>query len=35
VDGTAWLSEHDNSDLLKGEGDPHWDLFSLMVSFRF
>ncbi|MGX2040578.1 hypothetical protein ACWJKU_10670 [Methylocaldum sp. MU1018] len=35
VDGTAWLSPHDNSDLLKGGGDPHWDLFALMLSFRF
>jgi len=35
VDGTAWLSPHDNSDLLQGGGDPHWDLFSVMLSFRF
>ncbi|MBP1150946.1 MULTISPECIES: porin [Methylocaldum] len=35
VEGTAWLSPHDNSDLLRGGGDPHWDLFSVMVSFRF
>jgi len=35
VDGTAWLSPHDNSDLLQGGGDPRWDLFSLMLSFRF
>lgn len=35
LDGTAWLSPHDNSELLTGGGDPHWDLFSVMVSFRF
>jgi hypothetical protein len=35
VDGTAWLSPRDNPDLFSGGGDPHWDLFALMLSFRF
>lgn len=35
VKGTAWLSPVDNTDLNQGGGHEHWDLFTLMVSFRF
>jgi hypothetical protein len=35
VYGTALLSPRDNPDLLSGGGDPEWDLFALMVSYRF
>jgi hypothetical protein len=35
VYGTAWLSPVDNPNLATGGGDPRWDLFALMVSFRF
>jgi hypothetical protein len=35
VYGTAWLSPVDNPDFASGGGDAHWDLFTLMVSFRF
>ncbi|MGH8606505.1 MAG: hypothetical protein ACREX9_03500 [Gammaproteobacteria bacterium] len=35
VNGTAGLSTVDNPELNLGGGDPHWDLFALMLSFRF
>ena len=35
VYGTAWLSPQDNPDFANGVEDPNWDLFTLMVSFRF
>ncbi|MGR9105302.1 MAG: hypothetical protein ACU843_00070 [Gammaproteobacteria bacterium] len=35
VYGTAYLSPVDNHDLNITGGDPHWDLFALMFSFRF
>jgi len=35
VNGTAGLSTADNPELNLGGGDPHWDLFALMLSFRF
>lgn len=35
VYGTGWLSSVDNPSLATGQGDPRWDLFSLMVSVRF
>ena len=35
VYGTAWLSPVDNPELNLNGGDGHWDLFALMLSFRF
>lgn len=35
VYGTAWLSPVDNPGFARGIGDGHWDLFTLMASFRF
>lgn len=35
VRGTAWLSPVDNANLMEGGGDEHWDLYTMMVSFRF
>lgn len=35
IDGTGALSMVDNPELNLGGGDPHWDLFALMLSFRF
>lgn len=35
VDGTAWLSTLDNPQLSSGGGDNHWDLFTIMMSYRF
>ncbi|MGH8652366.1 MAG: TonB-dependent receptor [Gammaproteobacteria bacterium] len=35
IDGTGALSTVDNPELNLGGGDPHWDLFTLMLSFRF
>lgn len=35
VYGTAWLSPVDNPELNLNGGDGHWDLFTLMLSFRF
>jgi hypothetical protein len=35
VDGTAWLSTVDNPGLAAGGGDNHWDLFTVMMSYRF
>jgi hypothetical protein len=35
VDGTAWLSTVDNPELAGGGGDNHWDLFTVMMSYRF
>lgn len=35
VDGTAWLSPIDNPELSTGGGDHHWDLFTMMFSYRF
>ncbi len=35
VYGTGWLSPVDNPELNLNGGDGHWDLFALMLSFRF
>ncbi|MGH8647656.1 MAG: hypothetical protein ACREX4_25610, partial [Gammaproteobacteria bacterium] len=35
IDGTGALSTVDNPEINLGGGDPHWDLFTLMLSFRF
>jgi hypothetical protein len=35
VYGTGWLSAVDNPELNLNGGDSHWDLFALMLSFRF
>lgn len=35
VNGTAWLNEKDNPDLMNGEGSSAWSLFTMMLSFRF
>jgi hypothetical protein len=35
IDGTAWLSTRDNPALLQGGGAEEWDLFALMLSYRF
>lgn len=35
VYGTGWLSAVDNPELNLNGGDGHWDLFALMLSFRF
>ena len=35
VFGTAWLSTVDNTNLLTGGGSKDWDLYTVMVSFRF
>jgi hypothetical protein len=35
VYGTGWLSAVDNPELNRNGGDGHWDLFTLMLSFRF
>jgi hypothetical protein len=35
IDGTAWLSARDNPDLVTGGGKRRWELFALMLSFRF
>jgi hypothetical protein len=35
VYGTGWLSPVDNPELNLNGGDSHWDLFALMLSFRF
>lgn len=33
--GTAWLSPADNSDLAQRTGPERWDMFTMMLSFRF
>ncbi len=33
--GTAWLSSADNPDLPTRTGPERWDMFSLMLSYRF
>ncbi len=35
IHGTAWLSTVDNPMLDSDGGDGHWDLFTLMLSYRF
>jgi hypothetical protein len=35
INGTAWLNEKDNPDLLNGGGTSDWSLFTMMLSFRF
>jgi hypothetical protein len=35
INGTAWLNTKDNPDLLSGGGEPSWNLFTMMLSFRF
>lgn len=35
VNGTAWLNTADNPDLLRGGGHAEWNLFTMMLSFRF
>lgn len=33
--GTAWLSPADNPDLIQRNGPERWDMFALMLSYRF
>ncbi|MGR9114190.1 MAG: hypothetical protein ACU85E_00365 [Gammaproteobacteria bacterium] len=33
--GTAWLSPVDNPDLTQRRGPERWDMFALMLSYRF
>lgn len=33
--GTAWLSPADNPDLVQRNGPERWDMFALMLSYRF
>jgi hypothetical protein len=35
VRGTAWLSQVDNADLAQSGGVESWDLFAIMLSYRF
>lgn len=35
VNGTAWLNAQDNPGLMSGGGDSDWNLFTMMMSFRF
>lgn len=35
VNGTAWLNTADNPELMHGGGNADWNLFTMMLSFRF
>jgi hypothetical protein len=35
IHGTGWLSPVDNPRLARGVSDGHWDLFTMMFSYRF